>query len=108
MKPIAFLLAILMALTSTGADAATKKKSKTKLNKTTQTSQKYVIAIGYPNADAALSGIKARSVLLLKPMPGLLVGSSAVTRGLWPMKILILNGHLPNLATMRTQAWLNV
>jgi hypothetical protein len=66
MKSIAFLLAILIVLTSIGADAATKKKSKTKLKKTTQTSQKYVIAIGYPNADAALSGIKARSDIAIK------------------------------------------
>ncbi len=66
MKSIAFLLAILVTLTSIGADAATKKKSKTKLKKITQTAPKYVIAIGYPNTDTALTSIKARSDIAIK------------------------------------------
>lgn len=66
MKSIAFLLVILMALTSVGADAATKKKSKTKLKKSAQIAPKYVIAIGYPSADVALNAIKSRADIAVK------------------------------------------
>ena len=66
MKPITFLLIILMALTSIGVDAATKKKSKTKLKKSAQITPKYVIAIGYPSADLALNAIKARPDVSVK------------------------------------------
>ena len=66
MKSIAFLLVILVALTSIGADAATKKKSKTKLKKSAQIDPKYVIAIGYPSADAALNAIKSRADITVK------------------------------------------
>ena len=66
MKSIAFLLVILVALTSIGADAATKKKSKPKLKKSAQIAPKYVIAIGYPSADAALNAIKVRADITVK------------------------------------------
>jgi hypothetical protein len=60
MKSITFLLAILIALSSITADAATKKKSKKKLKKSTQTVSPYVISIDYPSTDAAFTAIKAR------------------------------------------------
>ena len=66
MKSITFLLLILLVLTSIGADAATKKKSKTKLKKSAQIAPKYVIAIGYPSADVALNAIKARTDIAVK------------------------------------------
>lgn len=66
MKSIAFLLVILMALTSVGADAATKKKSNTKLKKSAQIAPKYVIAIGYPSADVALNAVKSRADIAVK------------------------------------------
>ena len=62
-----FLLAVLIAFSSVSAEAATKKKSKKKLNKTTQTVSPYVIAIGYPTTVAAYSAIKARSDVITKP-----------------------------------------
>ena len=55
-----------MALTSIWADAATKKKSKTKFKKSAQIVPKYVISIGYPSADAALNAIKARTDIAVK------------------------------------------
>lgn len=55
-----------MALTSIGADAATKKKSKAKLKKSAQIAPKYVIAIGYPSADVALNAIKSRADIAVK------------------------------------------
>ena len=55
-----------MALTSVGADAATKKKSNTKLKKSAQIAPKYVIAIGYPSADVALNAIKSRADIAVK------------------------------------------
>ena len=68
---MAFLLIVLVALTSIGADAAIKKKSKTKLKKSTQLAPKlidpkYVIAIGYPSADTALNAIKSRTDITVK------------------------------------------
>ena len=66
MKSITFLLVILLALTSIGADATAMKKSKTKLKKSAQIVPKYVIAIGYPSADAALNAIKSRADIAVK------------------------------------------
>ena len=66
MKSITFLLVILMALTSIGADAATKKKSKTKPKKITQTASPAVISIGYPSTIAAYNGIKTRTDVVIK------------------------------------------
>ena len=60
MKSITFLLAILIGCTAMTADAATQKKSKKKLKKSTSVASKYVIAIGYPSTDAAFTAIKAR------------------------------------------------
>ena len=60
MKSITFLLAILIACTSMTAGAATNKKSKKKLKKSTSIVSKYVIAIGYPTTDAAFTAIKTR------------------------------------------------
>ena len=60
MKSIAFLLSVLIACTAMTVDAATKKKSKKKLKKSTSIVSKYVIAIGYPTTDAAFTAIKAR------------------------------------------------
>ena len=62
----AFLLIILVALSSVSAEAATKKKSKKKLKKTTQTVSPYVIAIGFPTTVAAYSAIKARNDVAIK------------------------------------------
>ncbi len=67
MKSITFLLAVLIALTSVAADAATKKKSKKKIKKTTQTVSPYVISIGYPTTLAALNAVQARSDVATKP-----------------------------------------
>lgn len=67
MKSIAFLLAILMALTAINADAATKKKSKKKVKKSAQVVSPYVISIGYPTTAAAYSAIKARIDVAIKP-----------------------------------------
>ena len=67
MKSIAFFLVILMALTSIGADAATKKKSKTKLKKSTQIALPAAIAIGYPSTIAAYNAIKTRTDVVIKP-----------------------------------------
>ena len=64
---LAFLLAVFIAFTSMTADAATKKKSKNKLKKTTQIVSPYVIAIGYPTTSAAYSAIKARNDVAIKP-----------------------------------------
>jgi hypothetical protein len=61
MKSITFILAILMVLTSIGADAATKKKSKKRLKQNSSAVSPYVIAIGYPNTAAAFTAIKART-----------------------------------------------
>lgn len=66
MRSITFLLVILMALTSTLADAATKKKSKIKHKKSTQIVPKSTIAIGYPSIDAAFNAIKLRSDIIVK------------------------------------------
>ena len=66
MKSIAFLLVILVALTSISADAATKKKTKTNLKKSAQIDPKYVIAICYPSTDAALNAIKSRADITVK------------------------------------------
>lgn len=72
MKPIVFLLAILMGLTSMNADALTKaaaikKKSKPKSKKTTQIVPSYVIAIGYPSITVAMNTIKERKDIVVKP-----------------------------------------
>ena len=66
MKSIAFLLVILMALSSIEAGAATKKESKTKFKKSAQIAPKYVIAIDYPSADVALNAITARPDIAVK------------------------------------------
>ena len=66
MKSIAFLLVILTALSSIGAGAATKKKSRTKLENSTQIVPRYLIAIGYPSADVALNAIEARPDIAVK------------------------------------------
>ena len=66
MKSIAFILVILVTLISIGADAATMRKSKTKLKKSAQIAPKYVISIGYPNADEALNAIKTRADIAVK------------------------------------------
>ena len=55
-----------MALTSIGADAASKKKSKTKPKYSTQIAPKYVIAIGYPSTNVALTAIKSRPDIAVK------------------------------------------
>ena len=67
MKSIAFLLTILIALTSVAADAATKKKSKKKIKKTTQTVSPYVISIGYPSTIVAYNALKSRTDVAIKP-----------------------------------------
>jgi hypothetical protein len=67
MKPIIFVLSILIALSSVHADAASKRKSKTKLKKITQTSTYNPIAINYPSISSALTAIKARVDMSIKP-----------------------------------------
>ena len=67
MKSIVFLLAIFMTLSSIGAEAATKKKSKSKPKKITQTVTPAVIAIGYPSTIAAYNAIKTRADVVIKP-----------------------------------------
>ncbi len=64
---LTYLLAILVALSSMSAEAATKNKSKKKLKKTTQIVSPYVITIGYPTTVAAYSAIKARNDVAIKP-----------------------------------------
>jgi hypothetical protein len=61
-----FLLAILVALSSISAEAATKKKSKKKVKKTTQIVVPSAIAIGYPTTIAAYNDIKTRSNITIK------------------------------------------
>ena len=65
-KSIAFLLAILIALTSVAADAAIKKKNKKILKKNTQIISPYVISIGYPTTIAAFNAVQARSDVVVK------------------------------------------
>ena len=68
MKLITFLLVILVALTSIGADAASKKKSKIKLKKSAQiVSPASEIAIGYPNTTVAYNALKTRTDVAIKP-----------------------------------------
>ena len=67
MKSVSFLLAILIALSSTVTEAATKKKSKSKPKKITQTVSPSLIAIGYPSTVAAYNSIKTRSDVVEKP-----------------------------------------
>ena len=67
MKSVSFLLAILIALSSTVTEAATKKKSKPKPKKITQTVSPSLIAIGYPSTIAAYNSIKTRSDVVEKP-----------------------------------------
>lgn len=67
MKSIAFLLIILTALSPLWAEAAAKKKSKTKLKKSTQIVPKSAIAIGYPTMIAAYNAIKTRTDVVIKP-----------------------------------------
>jgi hypothetical protein len=66
MKNIAFLLAILMALSSIEAGAVTKKKSKKKLKKSTQVVPKNAIAIAYPGVEPAFHAVKARTDVTVK------------------------------------------
>ena len=70
MKSIAFILAILIALTSVTADAAIKKKKKKykkSVRKSTQIVSPYVISIGYPTTLAAFNAVQARSDVAIKP-----------------------------------------
>ena len=67
MKSVAFLLAILIAFSSTATEAAVKKKSKSKPKKITQSVSPSVIAIGYPSTIAAYNAIKTRSDVVEKP-----------------------------------------
>ena len=67
MKSVAFLLAILIAFSSTATEAAVKKKSKSKPKKITQTVSPSAIAIGYPSTIAAYNAIKTRSDVVEKP-----------------------------------------
>lgn len=70
MKSIAFILAILIALTSVTADAAIKKKKKKykkSVKKSTQIVSPYVISIGYPTTLAAFNAVQARSDVAIKP-----------------------------------------
>ena len=71
MKPFAYLLAILIGLTSINADALTKaaKKQlkKPKSKKSTQVVPAYVIAIGYPTITVALNAVQERSDVVPKP-----------------------------------------
>ena len=67
MKSVAFLLAILIAFSSTATEAAVKKKSKSKPKKITQSLSPSVIAIGYPSTIAAYNAIKTRSDVVEKP-----------------------------------------
>jgi hypothetical protein len=64
---IAFLLAIFIALSATSAEAASKKKSKSKLQKTTQIVLPSAIAIGYASTTAAYNAIKTRADVAIKP-----------------------------------------
>jgi hypothetical protein len=61
MKLLACIVGMLMALTAINADAATNKKSKKKLKKSTPIVSPYVIAIGYPSTEAAFKAVKART-----------------------------------------------
>lgn len=54
-------------LIAANVEAATNKKSKTKLKKNAPIVSPYVIAIGYPSTDAALNAIKARTDVTNKP-----------------------------------------
>ena len=67
MKSVAFLLAILIAFSSTATEAAVKKKSKSKPKKITQSVSPSVIAIGYLSTIAAYNAIKTRSDVVEKP-----------------------------------------
>jgi hypothetical protein len=67
MKSITFLLAILIALTSIGADATTQNKSKKKVKKRAQVVSPYAITIGYPSTIAAFNAIKSRADMAEKP-----------------------------------------
>ncbi len=67
MKTITYLLVLMVAFTSVAADAATKKKSKKKVKKSTQTVSPYVISIGYPTTLAAYSAIKVSKDATEKP-----------------------------------------
>ena len=89
MKSITFLLVILLALTSIGADATAMKKSKTKLKKSAQIVPKYVIAIGYPSADAALNAIKSRADIAVKANAKPFGWQEHSGHGLWRMSVLI-------------------
>ena len=64
---LVFLLAAFIAFTSMTADAATKKKSKSKPKKTIQTVSPSLIAIGYPSTIAAYNSIKTRTDVSVKP-----------------------------------------
>ena len=67
-KSITFLLVILVALSSIGADAASKKKNKTKFKKSVQTLQPASeIAIGYANTTVAYNALKTRTDVAIKP-----------------------------------------
>lgn len=71
MKPFAYLLVILIGLTSINADALTKaakKKIKKPVSKkTTKVVPAYVIAIGYPSITVALNSIQERKDVVAKP-----------------------------------------
>jgi len=71
LKKTAYLLAILIGLTSINADALTKaakkKVKKPKTKKSTQVVPAYVIAIGYPSITVALNSVQERSDVVPKP-----------------------------------------
>jgi hypothetical protein len=72
MKPIVYLLAIFVALTSINADALTKAaKKKIKKPKSSKTTQQVVppsvIAIGYPSITVAFNAIKDSKDVVVKP-----------------------------------------
>ena len=66
-KSVTFLLAVLIAFSSTATQAAVKKKNKSKSKKITKTVPLSAIAIGYPSTIAAYNAIKTRSDVVEKP-----------------------------------------
>ena len=71
MKPFAYLLAILIGLTSINANsltkAAKKQVKKPRSEKSAQVVPAYVIAIGYPTITVALNAVLERSDVVPKP-----------------------------------------
>ncbi len=67
MKSMSYIICMVMALVAMNVEAATNKKSKKKLKKSTPIVSPYVISIGYPTTEAALKAIKARTDVANKP-----------------------------------------